>query len=78
MQKPRKIENVKWKNHTRARKMLLHGIDNFVWASGREREEVYGSREKFSQREGSADRVMKILRARISAELGKVDSSFAT
>ena len=49
-----KIENVK-KIKTRARKLLWHGIGNFVWASGGGRGEFYGNREKFSGRGGRAE-----------------------
>ena len=48
MQSPAKIEDVKKKIHARARKMVQHGIGNFVWASGSEGEKVGGSRKKFS------------------------------
>ena len=43
MQSPEEIENVKKKIHARARKMLSHGIGNFVWPSGSGREKVGGS-----------------------------------
>ena len=48
MQGPGKIENVE-KIYARARKVLLHGISNFVWASGSGREEVCGSRNKIQR-----------------------------
>ena len=34
MRRPGEIEDVKKKIHATARKMLWHGISNFVWASG--------------------------------------------
>ena len=54
MRRPAEIEDVKKKIHARARKMLEHGIGNFVWASGSRRGKVGGSRKKFSGREGRA------------------------
>ena len=51
MQSPGKIENVK-KIHAIARKVLEHGIGNFVWGSGSGGGKVGGSRKKFSGREG--------------------------
>ena len=77
MQRPGKIKNVK-KIHAIARKVLLHGIRNFVWASGNGRGEVGGSRKKFSVKEESAEGQVKLLRARRSAELGKIASGSAT
>ena len=58
--------------------MLLYGIDNFVWTSGSGRGETGGSSEKFSGGEGGAERRMRLLRARGSAEHGNVASGFAT
>ena len=49
MRRPGEIEDVKKKIHARARKVLLYGIGNFVWASGSGRGEVGGSRKKFSK-----------------------------
>ena len=40
MQRPGKIEDVKKKIHARVRKVLQHGIGNFVWANGSGRGEV--------------------------------------
>ena len=54
MQKPGKIEDVKKKIHARARKMIHHGINNFVWASGSEGGKVAGSRKKFNGEERRA------------------------
>ena len=54
MRSPGEIEDVKKKIHARASKMLQHGIGNFVWASGSGREEIGGSRKKFSERERRA------------------------
>ena len=68
MQSPGEIENVKKKIHAGARKVLWHGIGNFVWASGSGRGEVRGSCKKFSR--GKV--------ARGSSELGKVASDSAT
>ena len=42
MRNPGEIEDVKKKVHARARKVLQHGIGNFVWASGIGRREVGG------------------------------------
>ena len=47
MRNPGEIENVK-KIHARARKVLQHGIGNFVSASGSGRGEVGGRRKRFS------------------------------
>ena len=77
MQRPGKIEDVKKKIHARAR-MLLHGIGNFVWASGSGRGEVEGSRKKFIGRERRAEGRVRLLRARGSTELREVASSSAT
>ena len=41
-----KIEAVKKKIHAKAKKMLLHEIGNFVWASGSGRRKVGGNRKK--------------------------------
>ena len=72
------IEDVKKKIHARARKMHQHGIGNFVWASGSGGEKVGGSRKKFSGEERRAEGRIRLLRARGSAELGKVASGSAT
>ena len=77
MRSPRKIEDVKKKINARARKMLYHGIDNFVWASGSGRGEVMNSRKKFSGGERKAKGRVRFLRARGSAELGRVASGSA-
>ena len=60
MQTPGKIENMQEKINAKAKKMLYHGIGNFVWASGSRRGEVCGSREKFSKSKGKAKRRMWI------------------
>ena len=78
MQSPREIEDVKKKIHARAKKVLLHGIGNFVWASGSGWGKVGGSREKFSGRERRAKGRMRLHRARGSAELSEVTSGSAT
>ena len=54
MRRPGKIEDVKKKIHARPRKVLYHGIGNFVWASGGGRGEVGGSSMKFRSRERRA------------------------
>ena len=54
MQSPGEIEDVKKKIHSRARKMLQHGIGNFVWASGSGEGKVGGSRKEFSRSEKRA------------------------
>ena len=69
MQSPGAIKSVKKKIHARARKVLWHGIGNFVWASGSGRGEVGGSRKKFSGGEGRAKGRVRLLKARGSAEL---------
>ena len=56
----------------RARKVLWHGISNFVWVSGSEGGKVGGSHKKFSGRERRAKGRVRLLWARGSAELGKV------
>ena len=53
-QRPENIENVKTKIHARARKVLQHGIGNFVWASGSGGKKVGGSCKKFSEMEDLA------------------------
>ena len=78
MQSPREIEDVKKKIHARARKMLLHGIGNFVWASGSGWGKVGGSREKFSGRERRAKGRVRLHRARGLAEHSEVASGSAT
>ena len=45
------MKDVLEKNHVRARKVLWHGIGNFVRSSGSRQKVVYGSREKFSRGE---------------------------
>ena len=77
MQSPGEMEDVKKKIHARARKMLYHGIGNFVWASGSGQGKVGGSCKKFSDRKMRAEEVGH-LRACDSAELRKVASGSAT
>ena len=48
MRRSGEVEDVKKKVHARARKMLLHGMGNFVWAGGSGREKAGGSHKKFS------------------------------
>ena len=74
MQSQGKIDDVKKKIYARARKMLYHGIGNFVWASGSGGGEVGSSRKKFSGRERRAEGRVSLLRARGSAELRNVVS----
>ena len=78
MQRPGQIEDVKKKFHAKARKMLSHGIDNFVWASGSGREKVGGSHNKFSGGERRAKGRVRLLRERGTAELREVASGSAT
>ena len=78
MQSPGEIEDVKKKIHARARKVLQHGIGNFVWASGSGRGEIGGSRKKFSERERKAEGRVRLCRARGSAELRDVASGSDT
>ena len=78
MRRPGKIEDVKKKIHARARKMLYHGIGNFVWASGGGGAKVGDSRMKFSGRERRAEGRVRLLRARGSAELREVASGSAS
>ena len=78
MHRPVKIENMKKKIHARARKVLWHEIGNFVWVSGSGREEVRGSRKKFSRGEGRAKGRVRFLQTSGSAELRKVASGSAT
>ena len=59
-------------------KMLYHGISNFVWASGNGGGKVGGSRKKFSGREIRAKGLVRLFRARGSAELREVASGSAT
>ena len=56
MQRPGKFENVKKKDHATARKLLQHGISDFVSASGSGRGEVRGSRKNFSGEEEQKDK----------------------
>ena len=77
MQMPREIENMKKKIHAKARKMLQHGIGNFVWTSGSGRREVCGSRKKFAEKRESK-RTSETPQSRGSAELGKVVTGSAT
>ena len=76
--RPGEIEDVKKKIHARTRKVLYHGIGNFVWVSGNEQGKVDGGCKKFSGGEGKAKGRVKLLRARGSAELEKVASGSAT
>ena len=78
MRRPVEIKDVKKKIHARARKMLLHRIDNFVWASGSGEGKVGGSRKKFSGGERRAKERVRLHRARGSAELREVASGSAT
>ena len=78
MHSPGKIKNVKKKIHARAKRVLLHGIGNFVWASGSEREKIGGSRKKFSDGEGRAEGRVRFRRKHGSAELGDVACGSAT
>ena len=57
--------------------MLLHEVGNFVWASDSGRGEISSSCKKFNGGERRAERGLKLLRARVSAELGKVASGSA-
>ena len=61
-----------------SRKKSRQDRRNFVWVSGRGQKEVRGSREKFSRGKRRAKGQVRLLRARGSAELGKVGSSSAT
>ena len=70
MRKPEEIKDLKKKIHARARKMLQHGIGNFVWASGGGK--VGGIRKKFSERHRRARGRVRLHRARGSAELREV------
>ena len=72
MQSPGKIENVKTKIHAIARKVLYHGIGNFVWASGSGQGEFKGSRKKFSWGERRAKGRVRLLKARGLVEHGKI------
>ena len=78
MQSPGEIEDVKKKIHARARKVLQHGISNFVRVSGSEGGKAGGSRKKFSGGERKAEGRVRLLRACGSAELRKGISGFAT
>ena len=77
MQSLRQIEDVKNKIHVRARKILKHGIGNFVWANGSGRGKVEGRCKKFSNREKRAKGRVRLLRAHDSAELREVASDSA-
>ena len=78
MQRPGEIEDVEKKIHARAWKVLWHGIGNFVWASGSGRGKVGGSRMKLSASERRAEGLVRLHRARGSAELREVASASAT
>ena len=65
---------MKKKIHARARKVLLQGIGNFVWANGSGQKEVRGCCKKFI---GRAKGRVRLLWAHGSAELGKVASGSA-
>ena len=67
-------KDMKKKIHARARKVLYHGIGNFVWASGSEGGKIGGSRMKFSESERRAKGRVRLHRARGSADLREVDS----
>ena len=77
MLSPGDTKYLKKKIHARVRKMLQHGIGNFVWASGSGGGKVRGSRKKFSGREGKVEGRVRLLRARGSTELGKIASGSA-
>ena len=78
MQIPGTIEDVKKKIHARARKMLQHGISNFVWDSGSGRGNFGGIREKFSGGEKRAEGRVRLLSVRGTAELREVASGSVT
>ena len=78
MRNPGEVEYVKKKIHARARKVLLHGMGKFVWASGSGRGEVGGRRKEFRGRERRAKGRVRLHRARGSAELREVASGSAT
>ena len=78
MQSPGEIEDVKKKIHARARKVLWHGIGNFVWASGSGGGKVRGSHKKFSGKERRTEEQVRLLRARGSAELRRLAPGSAT
>ena len=78
MRNPGKMEDVKKKIHARARKMLYHGIGNFVWDSGSGGGKVRGIRKKFSRGQRRAEGRVRLLRARGSAKLRNVASGSAT
>ena len=78
MRSPEKIENVKKKIHAITRKMLQHGIGNFLWVGGSGRGKVGGSRIKFSGGERRAEGRVRLLRTRGSVELREVAYGFAT
>ena len=78
MQRPKMIENVPDKIRARARKMLQHGIGDFVWASGNGQREIRGSCKKFSGKERRAEREMRLLRAHDSVKPGQVAYGSAT
>ena len=61
MRRPGEIEVVKKKIYARARRVLQHGIGNFVWVSGSGGRKVGGSPMKFSGRERRAEGRMKLL-----------------
>ena len=78
MRRSGKIEDMKKKIHARARKVLQHGIGNFVWASGSGRGKVGDSRKKFSESERRAKGRVRLHRARGSVELREVASGSTT
>ena len=69
---------MKKKIHARARKVLYHGIGNFVWASGSGGGKVGGSRMKFSESERREKGRVRLHRAPGLAELREVASGSAT
>ena len=75
MQSPGKIEE---ENPCQSEEGALAWMGNFVWASGSARGKVGGSRKKFIGREKRAERRVRLLEARGSAELGEVASGSAT
>ena len=78
MRRSGNIEDVKKKIHARARKMLYHGIRNFVWANGSGGGEVEGSCKKFSGGKRRAEGRVRLLREHGTAELREVASGSAT
>ena len=78
MPRPGKTEDVKKKIHARTRKVLYHGIGNFVWTSGSGRGEIGGSHKKFSETERRAKGQMRLHRACGFGKLREVAPGSAT